>query len=326
MSAQDIRTKRLIFSPAPHIHSGASISGTMMTFIIALLPALIFGISSYGMHAARVIAVAVGGAMASEWLIQRLFKRPVTVSDGSAALTGLLLALLLPPSVPWWLVLVGSFVSILIGKQIFGGTGGNPFNPVLIGWAAMRISWYDYINFDIAMVGYDVPFSIEYPLSVLKWSGAKAAQFPLVDLLMGKQIGGIGSVAVLLLLIGGLFLILRGVISWRIPVFFLIGTALAASLFWLVDSARYANPLFHLLTGNVVIGAFFLATDHSSSPVNGLAMILFGLGCGIFTILFRVWSIYPDVVVFAILIMNILNPLLDKIRPQVPGKEEKEAA
>jgi electron transport complex protein RnfD len=326
MSAQDIRTKRLIFSPAPHIHSGASISGTMMTFIIALLPALIFGISSYGMHAVRVVAVAVGGAMASEWVIQRVFKRPVTVSDGSAALTGLLLALLLPPSVPWWLVLMGSFVSILVGKQIFGGTGGNPFNPVLIGWAVMRISWYDYINFDIAMVGYDVPFSIKYPLSVLKWSGAKAAQFPLVDLLMGKQIGGIGSVAVLLLLIGGLFLILRGVISWRIPVFFLIGTALAASLFWLVDSARYANPLFHLLTGNVVMGAFFLATDHSSSPVNGLAMVLFGLGCGIFTILFRVWSVYPDGVVFAILIMNILNPLLDKIRPRVPGKEGKEAA
>jgi electron transport complex protein RnfD len=326
MSAQDIRTKRLIFSPAPHIHSGASISGTMMTFIIALLPALIFGISSYGMHAARVVAVAVGGAMASEWLIQRLFKRPVTVSDGSAALTGLLLALLLPPSVPWWLVLMGSFISILVGKQIFGGTGGNPFNPVLIGWAVMRISWYDYINFDIAMVGYDVPFSIKYPLSVLKWSGAKAAQFPLVDLLMGKQIGGIGSVAVLLLLIGGLFLILRGVISWRIPVFFLIGTALAASLFWLVDSARYADPLFHLLTGNVMMGAFFLATDHSSSPVNGLAMILFGLGCGIFIVLFRVWSVYPDGVVFAILIMNILNPLLDKIRPRVPGKEGKEAA
>ncbi len=327
MTAQDIKSKKLVFSPAPHIHSGAGISGIMLTFIIALLPALIFGIYSYGIHAARVVSIAIAAAMASEWLIQKLFGRPVTVSDGSAVLTGLTLALLLPPSVPWWLVVVGSFVSILIGKQIFGGNGGNPFNPALIGWAAMRISWYDHINFDISMISYDVSFPIEYPLSVLRKAGASGlTEFKIGNLIMGQQIGGIGSVAVLLLLIGGLFLLIRGVVSWRIPIPFLIGTALTASIFWLTDGTKYADPLFHLVTGNVVIGAFFLSTDYSSSPVNGSAMIFYGLGCGILTMLFRVWSIYPDGVVFAILIMNILNPLLDKIRPKVPGKEVGEAA
>lgn len=327
MTARELQSKKLLFSPAPHVHSGVSISGAMMTFMVALVPALVLGIMTYGMHAVRVVSVAVASAMAAEWVIQKAFRQPVTVHDGSAALVGLVLAMVLPPSVPWWLVAFGSFVSILVGKQIFGGLGGSPFNPVLIGWAAMRLSWYEHMNFDFAMVQYDVPFSIDYPLSVLKWSGAEAlSQVSRVDLLLGKQIGGLGTTAILLLLIGGLFLLLRGVITWHIPVSFLGGVVLTALLFWWTDSARYADPLFHLLTGSVMFGAFFLATDYSSSPVNGLAMVLFGLGCGFFTVLFRVWSVYPDGVVFAVLIMNILNPLLDKIRPKVPGTEEREAA
>lgn len=321
MTLQETRLNNLILSPAPHIHSGSSISGVMYTFIIALLPAVVFGVYSYGIDSARVISIAVASAMAAEWIFQRLFRQAVTVMDGSAILTGLLLALILPPSVPWWLVGFASFFAIVVGKLIFGGSGGNPFNPVLLGWAAIRISWHDYINFDIAMINYDVKFPMEYPLSVLKKVGASGlASFNIQDMILGNQIGGIGSVSVFLILIGGLFLLLRGVIPWRIPVFFLTGVALTSLLFWLSDSGKYADPLFHIVTGNVMIGAFFLSVDYSSSPVNRLAMVIFGLGCGFFTVLFRAWSIYPDGVVFGILIMNILNPLLDKIKPGVPGE------
>lgn len=293
----------------------------MYSFVVALLPAIAVGILTYRMDAVRVLAVSVSSAIAFEWVIQRLFKTRVTVTDGSAMLTGLLLAMLLPPSVPWWLVVVGTLFAILVGKQIFGGLGGNPFCPALVAWAVLRLSWHEHINFDLAMLKYELGFSIAYPLSVLKTSGAAAlSAFPLGDLIMGKQVGGIGAAPALALLIGGLFLIVRGAVSWRIPAAFLAGVAITAALFWAADSTAYASPLFHLVTGNVMLGAFFLATDYPSSPVNPLAMLLFGLGCGALAVLFRAWSIYPDGVVFAILIMNILNPLLDRIRPKVPAR------
>ncbi len=313
--------KEFIVSPAPHLHTGASISKNMYLLILALLPAAIFSISVFGMHAVRVMALAVSSAMASEWAIQKLFKRPVTIDDGNALYIGLLLALLIPPSVPWWFVVVGCFVTILIGKQLFGGIGYSPLNPVLVGLAILAISWKDYLNFNIAMVNYDLPYSYLYPLSQLKSAGVSAiSDYKYMDLFMGKQIGGLGATPVFLILIGGIFLMLRGTINWIIPVSFLAGTFVTAWLFNMMDSTKYAEPLFHILAGNVMIGAFFLATDYSSSPVNRIAMILFGVGCGVFTIVFRAWSIYPDGVVFSILIMNLLNPLLDKIKPKVPGK------
>jgi electron transport complex protein RnfD len=221
---------------------------------------------------------------------------------------------------------VGTFVSILIGRQVFGGNGGNPFNPALIGWAAVRLSWYDHINFDIAVIKYNLAFSAEYPLSVLKNSGYKAASqiWGHNGLFMGDQIGGIGTAMILLVIVGGVILLVRGVITWEIPLFFIVGTALGALVFWLTDSSKYADPLFHILTGNVMFGAFFLATDYASSPVNRVAKIIFALGCGIFTVIFRVWSKYPDGVVFAILLMNIMNPLIDKICPAIPGKPKSE--
>jgi len=321
MISQTTKSGFFTFSPAPHIHSGDRSGPTIFTFVAALLPAVVFGIMTYGMDAVRVISISVSSAMAFEWIIEVLFKQEVTVSDGSAMLTGLLFALIIPASVPWWLILVGTFMAIMVGKHIFGGFGGNPFNPVLIGWAMVRISWPDYLNFNYALVNYDLGFSIEYPLSLLKASGAEAlGDITHMQLFLGQQPGGIGSVYILLLLAGGLFLILRGVISWRVPLFFIAGAALTASIFYYADGVKYADPLFHILTGNIMIGAFFLSTDYPGSPVNRTAMVIFGLSCGILTIIFRTWSVYVDGVVFSLLIMNILNPLLDKIKPAVVGK------
>jgi electron transport complex protein RnfD len=312
----------LTVSSPPHWHTGQKISKITYGLMIALIPAIIMGIINYKMHAVRVISVAIVSAMAAEAIMQYAMKRPLSLTDGSAALSGLLLALILPASAPWWLVVIGSMVGIIIGKQIFGGIGGYPFNPVLIGWAIVTISWPWHLNFDDVLVNFNlgnVPMA--YPLTTLKNSGAAGLNiFSYGNLLLGKQLGGIGASATLWLLIGGLFAIIRGYIPWRIPVSFIVGVFFASGIYWLVNSTVYANPLFHILTGNVMLGAFFLATDSTTSPVNNWAMVLSGLGCGILTIIIRIYGKYPDGVMFAILLMNMVNPLLDKIRPRVIGK------
>ena len=312
-----MRKTGLIVSHAPHWHCGASIGATMYGFVLALIPATLCGMYLYGMDAARVVAIAVVSCVVSEALVQRVFKKPITIDDGSAVLSGLLLGLILPPSAPFWLVMVGSFVCILVGKQAYGGLGCNPFNAVLVGWAALRISWKAHLDLNLAFVNCDLHIPGQYPLGVLWKDGAGAlAQFNMLDLLVGREVGGIGCSSALLLGLGGAFLVFRGLISWRIPVSFLAGVVVTSLVFWLVDSGKYADPLFHVLAGNVMIGAFFLAPDYSSSPVSRWGMVVFGLSCGVLTILLRTWSIYPDATFFAILLMNILSPLLDMIRPK----------
>ena len=310
----------LTVSSPPHWHTGQKISKVIYGLMIALIPAVIVGIINYRMHAVRVISVAIVSAMVAEAVMQRVMKRPFSLSDGSAALSGLLLALILPASTPWWLVAIGSTVGVIIGKQIFGGLGGYPFNPVLIGWAIIRISWPGHLNFDDVLVNFSW-VGDAYPLTTLKVSGvAELSKFSYGNLLLGKQLGGIGAAATLWLIIGGLFAIIRGYIPWRIPVAFIAGVFFVSGLYWLIDKTEYASPVFHILTGSVMIGAFFLATDSTTSPVNNWAMVLFGLGCGILTVIIRIYGKYPDGVAFAILLMNMVNPLLDKIRPRVIGK------
>jgi electron transport complex protein RnfD len=307
----------LIVSPSPHIHSGARITGISYNFLIALLPATIAGVSVYGFDALRVICASVAFAMVFEALIQKLFRKPVTIADGSAAVSGLLLALILPASVPYYILAVANFAGIVIGKQCFGGLGANPLNPALVGWAIIRITkaWAGYLDFDLALVNYDSGFLMQYPLAVLKAQGASAlSKFALYDLFLGKQTGGIGAATIVWILLGGLYLVIRGLIRWQIPVFFLVGAAALSGIFWMTDQATYASPIFHILTGNMMIGAFFLSTDNGSSPVNRWGLVVYGLGCGAMTIFLRVWSNYSDGVVFACLLMNLFVPLMDKIK------------
>lgn len=310
----------LTVSSPPHWHTGQKISKITYGLMAALIPAVILGVYNYMLDAVAVISTAIVSAMVAEAAMQYIMKRPISLTDGSAALSGLLLALILPASVPWWLVIVGSMVGIVVGKQIFGGIGGYPFNPVLIGWAIIRLSWPGHLNFDDVLVNFSW-VGDAYPLTTLKTSGAAALNhFSYINLFLGKQLGGIGAAATLWLIIGGLFAIVRGYIPWRIPVAFVAGVFLASGIYWLVNKTEYASPVFHILTGNVMIGAFFLATDSTTSPVNNWAMVLFGLGCGILTMIIRIYGRYPDGVAFAILLMNMVNPLLDKIRPRVMGK------
>lgn len=306
---------KLIVSTPPHWHTKLTEFKIHRDFIIALIPALIFALIAYRMHAARVVSLAVSSALISDILICKLFRKTPTFTDGSALFIGLLFGLLLPPSMPFWSIIIGVFLCIFIGKEIFGGLGSNPLNPVLVGWAILEISWPSYLDFNLGAVNYELGFNFHYPLTMLKQGGAEiVSSFSILDLLLGKQVGGIGAAAILLLLLGGLYLLIRRVITWEIPLSFAAGVLILSAVFWAGDTTTYANPLFHLLTGNVMIGIFFLSTDYSSSPFNKWGMVIFGLGCGFLTVIFRAWSIHPDGVIYAILIMNLFTPLLDKLK------------
>ena len=307
----------LTVSPSPHCHSGTRITGVSFSFLLALLPAVVMGAYYYGFDAIRVMGASVASAMLAEALFQGVLRKPITIADGSAAVSGLLLALILPASVPLYVVVVANFAGIIIGKQCFGGLGANPLNPALVGWAIIRITktWAGFLDFDLMLINYDTGFILQYPLAVLKAKGPAAlSTFDTTALFLGKQTGGLGASAIICLLLGGLYLVIRGAIRWEIPLCFFLGVIIVSGAFWMADKTAYANPLFHLLTGNVMIGAFFLATENGSSPVNRWGLLVFGLGCGIFTVILRVWSIYPDGVVFSCLLMSLFVPMLDKLK------------
>jgi len=289
--------------------------------MLAALPAAVMGVYQYGVPALGVLAFSISCAMIWELVMNFATRRPVSIGDGNAALIGLLFGMLLPATTPWWIVLVGTFVAIVIGKQVYGGLGCNPFNPVMVALAIIMLSWKGLIDFNQALVNYDLGFEMVDPLAAVKYLGAAAsANYSPGGLLMGQQAGGIGSVFGLGLIIGGLYLILRGYIRWEVSLSFLVGVFVTALLFNISDPDKYAGPLFHLLTGYTLIGAFFLSTEDSSSPVNFIPMLLYGAGAGILTVLIRAIGSFADGVVFAVLLMNLANPLLDKIRPRAMGK------
>lgn len=313
--------KKFIVSHAPFQHNGSSRRVKNYNIILATLPAVIFGLSRYGAPALGVLGLSVSSAMIWEYLMNRVSKQPVSIGDGDAALIGLIFAMLLPATAPWWLVITGTFVAIIVGKQIYGGIGGNPFHPAVVSFAILLLSWKGYLDFDQAYVNYEFDFTALYPLAALKHFGVSAVEsFSTGSLLVGRQIGGIGTTFGLGLILGGAYLILRGFIRWEISVSFLAGVFVTAAGFNLADPALYAGPMFHLLTGYTLFGAFFLSTEDSSSPVNEIPMFIYGATGGILTVLIRNIGVFVDGVIFAILIINVINPLLDKLKPKALGK------
>ena len=315
------KPKKFIVSHAPFWHNGSSVTERFYNIMIAALPAVLLGIKQYGIPAIGVVALSVSSAIFWELAMNYLTRRPITIGDGNAALIGLLFAMLLPATMPWWAVITGTFVAVVVGKQIFGGIGSNPFNPVALSIAMLMVSWKDLFDFNEALLNYDLDFAMIYPLAALKSFGTSAIEsFEIGDLLMGRQAGGIGATFGLGLILGGIYLIIRGFIRWEICVSFLVGIFVTAFIFTLIDATRFASPVFHLFTGYTLIGAFFLATEDSSSPVNFMPMLIYGAGAGILTVLIRNIGIYIDGVILAVLVMNILHPLVDKIRPLAIGK------
>jgi electron transport complex protein RnfD len=313
--------KKLIVSHAPFWHSGQRVTERTYHTMLAALPAVMAGLFYYGMPAVGVVCLAVASAILWELAINLVTKRPITVGDGNAALIGLLLAMLMPATMPWWAVITATFIAILVGKQIFGGIGSNAFNPVALSVAILMVSWKKLFDFDGMLLNYDFTFATLYPMSAAKYFGTEAlSRFNLWDLFMGRQIGGIGATFGLGLFLGGVYLMLRGFIRWEISLAFLAGIYVSAFLFNLVDPARFAGPAFHLLTGYTLCGAFFLATEDSSSPVNPIPMLVYGAAGGVITVLIRNIGAFIDGVILAILVINLIHPLVDKIRPKALGK------
>jgi electron transport complex protein RnfD len=313
--------KLFISSHAPYWHNRSSISAKSYHIMLAALPAVVLGICQYGVPALGVVAFSISCAMLWELVMNFAMRRPASIGDGNAAVIGLLFAMLVPATTPWWAVVAGTFVAVVIGKQIFGGLGCNPLNPTLVAIAMIMLSWKSLLDFNQALVNYDLDFHMVYPLAAVKYFGSSAAaNYSHCGLLTGQHPGGVGATFGLGLIIGGVYLMLRGYIRWEISISFLAGIFVTALLFNASDPSKYADPIFHLLTGYTLIGAFFLATEDSSSPVNFFAMLLYGAGAGILTVLIRNIGAFVDGVVFAVLMMNVASPLLDKIRPKALGR------
>ena len=313
--------KKFVVSHAPFWHCGSNVRERSYTIMLAALPAVLFGILQYGIPAIAVVCLSVSSAIGWEALMNRAMKRPDTAGDGNAALVGLVLAMVLPATVPWWVVVTGTFIAIVIAKQIFGGIGSNPFNPIALSMAIMMVSWPNFFDFDTALRHYDFSFAAAYPLATLKYFGVEALDvYSIGGFLMGQQAGGIGATFGIGLILGGLYLIARGFIRVEIAAAYLAGVFITALMFNIVNPAAYAGPMFHIFTGYTLVAAFFLMTEDSSSPVNPLPMILYGLLGGVMTILIRNVGAFIDGAIFSVLLANLVNPLLDKIRPKALGK------
>jgi electron transport complex protein RnfD len=316
-----LEQKKLIVSHAPFWHSGSRVTERSYHVMLAALPAVIAGIVYYGVPVIGVVSLAVASAMLWELAINKVMKKAPTIGDGSAALTGLLLAMMFPATMPWWAVITGTFIALVVGKHIFGGIGSNAFNPVALAVAIMMISWKDLFDFNGMLLNYNFNFTAAYPLAAVKHFGTSSIEsFSVGDLMMGRQTGAIGATFGLGLVIGGIYLMIRGFIRWEISLTFIAGVYLTALLFNIVDPVRFAGPGFHIFTGYTLIGAFFLATDDSSSPVWFVPMLIYGAVGGIMTVLIRNIGAYVDGVVLAVLVINLIHPLLDKIRPKALGK------
>ncbi len=295
-----------IMSSSPHVRSSETTSRIMRDVIIALLPATGFGVYIFGLNALWVVLVSVAFAVLTELVVQLFMNKKVTVSDGSAAVTGLLLALNLPPSVPLWIPMLGSAFAVAIVKQTFGGLGHNFINPALAARAFLLASW------PTIMTTWTIPgadaVSSATPLGALKL-GETLSAYP--DMFIGNIGGCIGETSAIALIIGGLYLIARRVIDPRIPVVY-IGTV--ALFTWIAGPGGLftGDALYHILGGGLMLGAFFMATDYTTSPMSGTGKVVFAAGCGILTSVIRLWGGYPEGVSYSILLMNLVVPLIDK--------------
>jgi len=300
---------RLIVSVSPHLHKDESVSKIMWMVIVSLIPAGAAGVFIFGITALWVIILGVVSALATEAILQILCKRKVTILDGSAVITGLLLAYNLPAGVPFWIPVIGAFFSIAIGKQVFGGLGQNIFNPALAGRVFLMASWPKYMTTFTRPLSFDAVTSAT-PLALLK-EGKVLENISYLDLFLGKRGGCIGEVCILALLLGVIFLFIKGYISWHIPLPYIFTVGLFTYIFG-PKGLFSGDWLFHILSGGLILGAFFMATDYVTSPLTRKGQVIFGIGCGVITVIIRLWGGYPEGVSYAILMMNAAVPIIDR--------------
>lgn len=312
---------KLFVSPSPHIHSGDTIEHNMYAVLIALLPAVLVGLSQFGLGALVVILVSIAFCALTEWaIVKYLYKTEFSLTDGSAIITGLLLAMNVPSNLPWWIIAVGAIVAIAVGKMSFGGLGGNIFNPALVGrvflliaYPAQMTTWPNVGQ----LTSYTDATTGATPLGLIKGvimgaPGASMEQLPnVLDLFLGVNAGSLGEVSAIALLLGLVYLLWQRVITWHIPVSILVSAFVTGAVIYLIDPSIYPLPHYHLLTGGMMLGAVFMATDYVTSPMSKSGQLLYGCFIGILTVIIRSFGAYPEGMSFAILIMNGFTPLIN---------------
>lgn len=325
----------LTVSGSPHVYTEDSVSKIMYGVLLSLIPAAMVSFYFFGLAAILVTLTAVASCMFFEFIFQKyLLKGPVTIFDGSAAITGVLLAFIVPASLPLWMVIIGSLVSIGMAKMTFGGLGKNIFNPALVGRVFLMISFPVEMNIYPPPVKLVDSFTGATPLAALKEAvsqGTKVSevmasgQIPeYTNMLMGNMSGSVGEISALAILAGGIYMLIKKYITWEIPTSYIGSVAILAGAMWLINPDQYADPLFHLITGGLMLGAIYMATDMVTSPMSRMGMITYGIGCGFLTIVIRIFGAYPEGVAFAILIMNAFVPLINRgFKPKRFGEEVK---
>jgi electron transport complex protein RnfD len=331
-------SKTLTIQSSPHIDSAASVDSIMFNVVLALLPVCAYAVYAFGLAALLVLLTAVASCLITEHLLCRFNGRATTVGDWSVVITGLLYGLILPPSLPLWMVVAGGVIAVGIGKFLFGGLGYNPFNPALIGRAILQAAfpaamttWPDSPHHFVSLPS----STLAMPLTKPQYDGISSAT-PLanwkfdqvstdtVDLFVGSVGGSTGETCALLILLGGVYLVMRRMMSWRIPVAILTTVALCSSVLHAIDPDRYAGPLLMLFSGGLMLGAVFMATDMVASPITHLGRVLYGVLIGLLVVMIRVWGGMPEGVMYAILIGNAVSPHIDNwIQPQVYGTAQR---
>lgn len=308
-------------APAPHVHGGDSVQKNMLNVILALMPAFLAGIYYFGTGAIVVSGIAILSCVAFEWLITKfLLKKEVQIFDCSAILTGMLLGMNLPSSLPWWIVVIGSLIAIGIGKMSFGGLGNNLFNPALVGRVFLLIS------FPAAMTTWPIPAALSFDSSVDALTAATPlayikegifTNFTELDLFLGNNGGSLGETCGAALLLGLIYLLATRTITWHIPVSIIATVLVFTGIMHAIDPEVYASPLLHITSGGLLLGSIFMATDYVTSPMTKTGQLIFGFGIGVITVVIRLFGSYPEGISFAILIMNAVVPLINRyIRPK----------
>lgn len=316
----------LVISSSPHDYQQGDVPVIMWNVVFALVPAALMGIYFFRLHAAMMIAAVTATAVVAEIFMNWVMKRRFTVGDGSAILTGLLLALTLPPELPIFFGMLGAAFGIIIGKQIYGGLGYNIFNPALLGRAFLQAS------FPVPMTTWTWPATMENvaattaatPLGQWKFEKLTQITTDFLPMLWGNTGGSIGETSAILIFLGGMYLLVRKYADWRIPISFIGTVFLLTGILWLVDSNNYANPVFHVLSGGLMLGAFFMATDMVTSPITPRGAWIFGAGTGLVLVVIRVWGGLPEGVMYSIIFMNSFVPLINRYtRPRYLGEVKK---
>ena len=307
---------KLLVSPSPHLHTKTSTGSLMRDVVIALLPAVIVSVLFYGWSALLLLGVSVVSCVLLEFLITKyLLKRPSTICDFSAVVTGILLALNLPSTTPWWVVFIGAVVAIGVAKMTFGGLGQNVFNPAIAGRVFLLISFPTYMTDWTVPQGF-LPVDATSGatlLGIVKEGGVAAlGDVNYLDMLFMNIGGSAGELSALALIAGFIYLLARKVIKPYITLSILVTVAVFSGIFWLIDPTQYTDPLFNLLTGGMLLGSIFMATDYVTSPMSNMGGVIFGVGIGLLTMLIRYFGAYPEGMSFAILIMNSTVPLINR--------------